>query len=542
MVKGLPAKWGTCLRTVVLCSCPYSPVCWKDTIAIGLQSGDITILDGITGSQVSILSSHTGAVNSLALSLDCTLFVSGSGDKTVKLWDMQTGGVVKTFHGHTSHVYSVSISVDQKTMASGSTDRTIRLWNIQTGECHRVIMQQKQVTCVSFSPTDPQNLMCVCGSNIEQWDIDGHQFNYTHSGSHVAFSSDGTQFVSYQGESVVVQNSCSREIVTTFHMSSGTNINICCFSPDGRLVAVSPGSTIYIWDITSSNPYLVGTFVGHTNYITSLVFSSSSSLISSSYDHSVKFWQIGPLSADPIVADPEPASLTSAPIRSIALQAKDGIIISSSPDGVVKIWDLLTGFCKASFQTPANGSCQCDVRLIDGMVISVWQVGLKIFIWDVEKGKLLRELGVPQPNYKDIKISSDGSKVFCLGPYIEAWSLWTGEWTADVEHGIMNETSLIIDGSRVWVYSTLMGFRGWDFGISDSPPTRLSHLPSLHLNHTKLWDIHLSRLRDTVTRRVVFQLGGRFIKPVNVQSSGQYLVACYESGEVLILDFSHVFL
>ena len=64
-------------------------------------------------------------------------------------------------------------------------------------------------------------------------------------------------------------------------------------------------------------------------------------------------------------------------------------------------------------------------------------------------------------------------------------------------------------------------------------------MPSLHLNGTKLWDIYQSRIKDTVTGNVVFQLSGRFAKPIDLQWDGQYLVAGYESGEVLIVDFIH---
>ena len=104
-----------------------------------MESGDITILDRITGSQAAVLSGHTEEVNCLTFSLDGTLLVSGGNDMTVKLWDMQTGGVINTFHGHTDDIWSVSISVDSTMVASGSDDNTIHLWNVQTRECFQII-------------------------------------------------------------------------------------------------------------------------------------------------------------------------------------------------------------------------------------------------------------------------------------------------------------------------------------------------------------------------------------------------------------------
>jgi len=46
-------------------------------------------------------------------------------------------------------------------------------------------------------------------------------------------------------------------------------------------------------------------------------------------------------------------------------------------------------------------------------------------------------------------------------------------------------------------------------------------------------------MRDIVTGEVGFQLAGRYANPVDSWWDGQYLVAGYESGEVLILDFHH---
>ena len=93
VVKGLPTGWGTCSRSVTFNHKPRTLTHWKDTIAVGLNSGEIITLDGITGVQTAILSGHTKEVRSLIFFPDGTLLVSGSFDKTVKLWDVQTGGL-----------------------------------------------------------------------------------------------------------------------------------------------------------------------------------------------------------------------------------------------------------------------------------------------------------------------------------------------------------------------------------------------------------------------------------------------------------------
>ena len=127
VVKGLPERWGECIHTITFDHEPQVLTCWKDLIAVGLDSGGIVIVDATTGLRTSSLSGHACSVRTFAFSSDGTLLVSGSDDRTIALWDIQTGGLETVYSGHTGRVCSVSISPDHLTIASGSDDKTIRL-------------------------------------------------------------------------------------------------------------------------------------------------------------------------------------------------------------------------------------------------------------------------------------------------------------------------------------------------------------------------------------------------------------------------------
>jgi WD40 repeat protein len=188
----------------------------------------------------------------------------------------------------------------------------------------------------------------------------------------------------------------------------------CCFSPDGKLIAAAAGGIAYVWDITSPDCCLVETFVGHTGISGALAFSSPSSLISVSDDNAVRFWQISSLPKNQTETNSEPAPLALSPIQSVSLQTTAGIAISSDTAGVVKTWDLSTGLCNASFQTPAGDCSWRDVQLIGGRLIIVWYKGSQIHIWDINKSELLQAVDVPLFDLKGFRISGDGSKVLCL--------------------------------------------------------------------------------------------------------------------------------
>jgi WD40 repeat protein len=82
------------------------------------------------GRKCAPCSGHTDSVLSVAFSPDGRLLASGSGDNTVKLWDVATGQEVRTLRGHTDSVLSVAFSPDGRLLASGSQDGTVRIWGV----------------------------------------------------------------------------------------------------------------------------------------------------------------------------------------------------------------------------------------------------------------------------------------------------------------------------------------------------------------------------------------------------------------------------
>jgi len=556
------AGWGSCIRTVSCHSDPKTLACWNNTIVAGHEDGSIVSLDALTGSQTDILSGHTGSVHSLAFSSDGTLLASGSDDKTIKLWDVQTGGVVTTLHGHTGQVNSVSISADNTMIASGSYDKTIHLWNIKRGDCNVIKGHQDAVYTITFSPTNPQLLLSASHDNtVKQWGIDGHQIGSPVPGHHVAFSPDGTQFFSCTMETCIVRKIGSEEAVVELKLPYNTNC--CCFSPDGRSIVTSADDMIYLWDISGPDPCLTQTFIGYSGlnerlcsqigyfhpFSCTLIFSSPLTLVSKRFGKSIDFWQIGALSANTNTPDSELTPLAPAPVKCVSLQTKDGLAFSIDSEGVVKTWDISTSCCKKSYKTQMKNISRGDIQLIGNRLIAVWFGALsgRIHVWDIEKGEL-QVVGPSGWSFPDLRIIGDGSRFLEMNmSSIQAWSTWTekpaqGEMVGGGFKCRLHP--LRMDGSRVLVHSE-QSIQGWDFGAPGSTPIKFSKTFSdrscLNLIDAREWsNVSPVRIEDSVTGKEVFCLCGRYVNPYAIQWDGQYLIAGYNSGEVLILDFSHM--
>jgi WD40 repeat protein len=65
---------------------------------------------------------------------------------------VETGACLRTFAGHRSGVTCVCLSPDGQYALSGSLDRTVRLWEVGTGRCRRTFAAGAPVSAVCTSP------------------------------------------------------------------------------------------------------------------------------------------------------------------------------------------------------------------------------------------------------------------------------------------------------------------------------------------------------------------------------------------------------
>ena len=102
--------------------------------------------------QVQELKGHIGWVKSLDFGMSGKKAVSGSEDKTARIWDLTTGAELFKLAGCTEAIGAVAFSPDEKFVATGSDDFSVRTWDAATGQqLKELIGHKNNVRAVTIS-------------------------------------------------------------------------------------------------------------------------------------------------------------------------------------------------------------------------------------------------------------------------------------------------------------------------------------------------------------------------------------------------------
>jgi WD40 repeat protein/serine/threonine protein kinase len=257
---------------------------------------------------VQVFEGHEGDVRSVFASPDGRLALSGSGDRTLRLWDLEAGRCLKTLSGHTDWVRSVCFAPDGRRALSGSWDGTLRLWNVDTGRCLRKFKgHTNYVNSVALSADGRRAFSGSWDKTLRLWDV-----------------STGQCLETFQGHE--------------------NYVNSICPSADGRRVlSGSEDKTLRLWDVATGDSLRV--FEGHTDWVHSVVLSADGSwALSGSKDRTLRLWDVASGSCQQVFEG------HTGIVTSVFLSGDGRWAISGSKDKTVRLWEVATGRCQHVFE------------------------------------------------------------------------------------------------------------------------------------------------------------------------------------------------
>jgi WD40 repeat protein len=253
-----------------------------------------------TGHCLRIFEGHAESVTYVCLSADGHYALSGSRDGSLKLWEVETGCCLRTFEGNGDIVSSVSMSADGRFALSGYNDDSLLLWDVKTGHCLSMIEGHTDiVTSVCLSADGRYALSGSYDQTLKLWDIASGCCLRTFEGhkdivNSVCLSSDERYALSGGGflyGKLILWDMASGWCLKTFDGHTGS-VDSVFFSTDGRYVLSGGGDcTIKLWEVSSGRCSC--TFEGHTEAVTSVCLSDDKQyVLSGSYDNTLKLWEV----------------------------------------------------------------------------------------------------------------------------------------------------------------------------------------------------------------------------------------------------------
>lgn len=160
---------------------------------------ELTKPGGCEGTAIQTLVGHKQPVLCVAWSEDGRFAMSGSFDKTIRVWDMKKYTALQTLTDHTRVVCSVAMSRDGRLAMSGSDDDSLKIWNCKSKPCTPIHSLQGRSNGIASVALSADGRVAVTGGNdstVKVWDLTTQQEILTlaaHSKSvySVAMSGDG---------------------------------------------------------------------------------------------------------------------------------------------------------------------------------------------------------------------------------------------------------------------------------------------------------------------------------------------------------------
>jgi WD40 repeat protein len=182
---------------------------------------------------------HSGRLSSVCFSCDGKWVVTGSSDRTARLWDAWSGKELRRFEGHSDYVSSVSISATGSRLLTGSGDKTARLWDVQSQkELRRFEGHSGAVRCVCFAPDGKQVLTGSDDGTARLWDA--------------ATCKELRRFGGSDDQWKAVLGAGFLSVVLQQFRDRSDRVMSVCFSPDGkRVLTGSWNAPATLWDAQS---------------------------------------------------------------------------------------------------------------------------------------------------------------------------------------------------------------------------------------------------------------------------------------------------
>ncbi len=267
------------------------------TILTGSWDKTVRLWRTDTGTPIGSPLRHDNSVLAVAFSPDGQTVLTGSADNTARLWRTDTGAPLGTPLRHDNLVLAVAFSPDGKTVLTGSSDKTARLWRTDTGApLGAPLRHDNLVLAVAFSPDGKIVLTGSADTTARLWRADtgapiGSPLRHDNSVRAVAFSPDGKTILTGGDDNTARLWRADTGTPCGTPLRHGDVVRAVAFSPDGKTVLTgSADTTARLWRANTEAP--LATPLHQDGSVWAVAFSpDGKTILTGSSNHTARLWR-----------------------------------------------------------------------------------------------------------------------------------------------------------------------------------------------------------------------------------------------------------
>jgi WD40 repeat protein len=278
---------------------------------------------------------HAAAVTGVTFNSNATQAATCAADNTVHLWNTLTGEVLRSFEGHTAAVVGIAMTPNNAQVITASADKTVRIWTAADGKVARTITAPAEIARLAVSRngarigvSQPDNSVLLYnpadGALVQT--LTGHAAVLTA----LAFSADGTRLVSADAKRAIVWESASGRLLEILPVEQGISTAVYGFTLGEVVLArVDTGIDLH----TLRFKVALGDVA---QAVTRTTYRADGSVYASSLDGSVRRFT-------PTNGNQTFIAAHGAPVNDFALSPNGQLLASAGDDMTVKLWTATNG-------------------------------------------------------------------------------------------------------------------------------------------------------------------------------------------------------
>ncbi|XP_022109801.1 NACHT domain- and WD repeat-containing protein 1-like isoform X1 [Acanthaster planci] len=379
------------------------------------------------------LAEHKGVVTSILMTHGGQRVISGSADYKLRVFKSGTRALERTLEGHQDAVIAIAVNSSDDVLVSAAADSTIRTWSLETFvqldliEGHKCLITHMTISSDDMfiiTAYEDKKLQISClptGSEVhclEQHDENIVDLSNCADGTHIA--------VATIKHKVLVYNIKSREIVQTLTGHNGSVSKVAVTQDGHFMMTACMDGHVRVWNMPKKSNSEVSPFAHHSKVTCIALSKEGIFAITGSTDCTLRLWNLEQSQMINILCE------HTKPITCVALADDASFAVSGSEDKSVRVWSAGSGVVVVCFTEHSDVISNVLITSDNKRILSA-DYSNHMKLWRAESGEVLLSCSGPSsmvtltPN-NDFAISGDGNEL------MKIWSVGSGESVKTINH------------------------------------------------------------------------------------------------------------